>query len=233
MIIFLVSAFLVLLSSSNLWFLGAALICIIFIGFRFFRTSINQERTRSNELVLSTNQLQIQLESLMEKESKAREDMAQMEHAKAKMLSSMSHEIRTPMNGVIGMASLLAETTLNEEQREYIETILGCSKSLLTRVNDILINDLLDFSKVESNNGELEQKKFNLCNCIEEVLEMFAGKAAETSVDLIYQLDTDVPLQVVGDSKRLSQVLINLVENAFESTKQGEIFVKVHLLPNE
>lgn len=233
MIIFLSGAFLFFLSFSSLWFLLAVVACMIIIAVRFFHVTVDGARHKNNELLRQTEDLQARLEMLTEKELKARQEAEHMDNAKNKLLASMSHEIRTPMNGVIGMASLLAETTLNEEQREYTETILSCSKSLLTRVNDILINDMLDFSKIESNKGELDHKKFNLRNCIEEVLDMFAGKAAETGLDLVYQLDNNVPLQVVGDNKRLRQVLINLIENAFKFTKQGEIFVAVHLLDNK
>lgn len=218
-----------LLSLSNLWFLAGAGAGVILLVFGLFNENINEAKTRNNELVNQVNDLRLQLEALMEKELKARTDIERVDNAKNKLLSSMSHEIRTPMNGVIGMATLLAETTLNEEQREYTDTILECSKSLLTKVNDVLVSDMLDFSKVDSNNGELEHKKFELRNCIEEVLDMFAGKSAETGLDLAYQIDNTVPLQIIGDAKRLRQVLINLVENAFKFTHKGEIFIRVYL----
>ena len=134
------------------------------------------------------------------------------------------------MNGVMGMASLLEATDLNGEQREYANTIHDCSKILLTNVNEILINDMLDFSKIDSESVELSNKNFDLRNCIEEVLGMFAGKASEAGIDLVYQIDQNVPTQITGDYKRLQQVLINLVENAVRYTNKGEIFIGVNLV---
>ncbi len=113
--------------------------------------------------------------------------------------------------------------TLTSEQHEYAQIIRTSGESLLG-----IINDILDFSKIESGKMELEQKDFDLRNCIEEVLDLFASKAANIGLDLIYQLNNDVPDYIVGDSLRLRQVLINLVGNAIKFTTQGEIFVSVH-----
>jgi signal transduction histidine kinase len=129
------------------------------------------------------------------------------------------------MNGVIGMASLLAETPLNEEQRTFAESIQTCGEDLLA-----VINDILDFSKIESGNMELEEKDFSLRTCIEEVFDVFALKTANSKLDLVYQIDYDVPAQIIGDSLRLRQILINLISNAIKFTKKGEIYVAVHLL---
>ncbi|MEO7767566.1 MAG: response regulator, partial [Ferruginibacter sp.] len=128
-------------------------------------------------------------------------------------------------NGVIGMASLLSETELTTEQRDYAKTISTCGEALLT-----VINDILDFSKIESGNMELEERDFDLRTCIEEVLDVFASKAGKQGLDLVYQIDHNVPSQIVGDSLRLRQILVNLVSNAIKFTEHGEIFVGVHLL---
>ena len=154
----------------------------------------------------------------------ARKAAEQANHAKSVFLATMSHEIRTPMNGVIGLSSLLAETPLTDQQRMYTQTISTCGETLLN-----VINDILDFSKIESGKMELEREDFDLRSCIEGTLDMFASKAADSGLELIYRIDKDVPMQIVGDDLRLRQILTNLVSNAIKFTQQGEVFVGVRL----
>jgi signal transduction histidine kinase/CheY-like chemotaxis protein len=167
------------------------------------------------------------LEYAVESEKKAKEIAAQANRSKGLLLVRINHEIRTPLNGILGMTSLLAETSLSGEQREYADTVRECGDNLLKVVNDILLKDILDYSKLESGKVELEQADFSLEACLEEVLDVFAGKAAKTGVELVYHLDDTVPLQIIGDKTRLGQVLMNLLDNSIRYTSKGEILIDV------
>jgi len=145
--------------------------------------------------------------------------------SRAEFLASTSHEIRTPMNGVIAMSSLLLETPLTLEQRGYVETIHSCSDSLLT-----IINDILDFTKIDCGRLELENEPFELRTTVEDALDLLAPKAAEKKLDLCYQIDDEIPATLRGDGTRLRQVLVNLISNGVKFTKAGEVAVQVKVL---
>ncbi len=183
-------------------------------------------QTQSENLIALNNDLEqrrVQEHFLRQKAEIAQKEADLANQAKSIFLATMSHEIRTPMNGVVGMASLLLETDLTPEQKEYVNIINTSGDALLH-----VINDILDFSKIESGNLEIEQHEFDLRQCIENVLDIFASKAASQDIDLVYQLDPLLPATIVGDSLRLRQILINFVSNAVKFTHKGEVFIGVN-----
>ncbi|MCS6794074.1 MAG: PAS domain S-box protein [Oscillatoriaceae bacterium SKYG93] len=154
----------------------------------------------------------------------AREAALAASRMKSQFLANMSHEIRTPMNAVLGLTELLLQTPLNSEQQDFLYTLRASSQHLL-----LLINDILDISKLEAGKLRLEKLNFDLNLCIEEVIDLLAPSAKQKGLELFTIIASDVPRKLIGDAARLRQILTNIIGNAIKFTKSGEIVIRVNL----
>ena len=179
---------------------------------------INSELIHQNE-ELSQNRKELQKAMVIAEEASS---------AKSQFLATMSHEIRTPMNAVIGMADLLEDTTLFSEQKHFVETIQVSGSALLT-----VINDILDYSKIESGSMELDIYSFSLDQLVEEVMSMFKNKVNEKGLELYYSPKGEVPNYVKGDGNRVRQILLNLANNAVKFTERGFVAIEVTHFPDK
>jgi len=186
------------------------------------RATLRKRGTQLDETLAQLKEANARIGDALQEAEQARSEAKTASRAKNEFLATMSHEIRTPMNGVIGMTSLLTDTPLTAEQREYAEVIRSSGDSLLT-----ILNDILDFSKIEVGQLELEECPFPLREVFEDALDLMAVKVGEKGLELSCLVEPNVPPTVIGDPTRLRQIVVNLIGNAIKFTSQGEIALEV------
>ncbi|MCG8671935.1 MAG: response regulator [Pseudomonadales bacterium] len=190
---------------------------------------LETQEVLEREVQKRTRQLEASMQDALAAKEEALDSRSIAEkaaNAKSEFLATMSHEIRTPMNGVLGMVELLRNTKLNHEQIEYVRTINNSGEALLR-----IINDILDYSKIEAGRLDIEACDFNLLDLMDECVSIFSIQATQSGVELFYDIDAEAPVNLVGDPTRIKQVLVNFLSNAFKFTESGEVLVSVTSQP--
>ena len=204
------------------WFRILAVVLVVSAVVGVFRLRLHNVRMQKNKLEAEVGQRTSQLATSRDEERRAREQAEKASRAKSEFMANISHELRTPMNAIIGFTDLVLTTELQRPQREYLENVHRSGYNLLG-----IINDILDYSKMEAGKLTIENTAFKLCQLVEQTVDTLAIKAFEKKLELICETDPSLPVQVMGDPGRIQQILVNLLGNAIKFTEKGEVVVSL------
>ncbi|HLI92611.1 MAG TPA: ATP-binding protein, partial [Puia sp.] len=202
------------------WFRLLATVLIVGGVVGVFRLRLHSVRMQKRKLEAEVDHRTNLLALSRDEERRAREQAEKASRAKSEFMANISHELRTPMNAIIGFTDLVLTTDLQRPQREYLENVHRSGYNLLG-----IINDILDYSKMEAGKLTIENTAFRLCQLVEQTVDSLAIKAFEKNLELICQTDPSLPMQVLGDPGRIQQILVNLLGNGIKFTEAGEVVV--------
>jgi len=222
--------FFTLLTWSFWWLVGGAVILVGAWVYQMVAERRYMHAVKTATLENQLRELQAKLDRSVYREQQLSRIAEQAMTAKKQWLATLNQEIRTPVNGMAGMASLLADTSLNDQQLEYINGIQHCGEQLVAVVNHILVDDLLNTSLIGTDDGQPQEDHLDLRGAIKDVLDLFAGRVGDKGPVLSAHIDDQIPHQLAGEGGRIKQILINLVDNAVKNTSQGEISIDARLL---